>query len=133
MNPQTPPKFPLNGSLTIAEIVGEPSAAVSSRLGKQTIMDIGARYRQIAALKPGSSSKRAKKMIDGLIERLLTGESITFVTLHQHMPAISTLWYWCCKDEWLDSEIKWAQAMGQQLVKDLTLKIAAGGTFSAGV
>ena len=122
----------LDGTRSIAEMVPAPCRGGDLGLGKQAIKDVGARYRQIVGLKPGGSSIRTVEMIDELIQRLLLGESATSISCDTHMPALSTLWYWCRADPKLDSEIKWAQTLGQRLLIDITQDIAAGGTFSTG-
>lgn len=137
MHDDTPHKHPksvegLDGSLTIAEIVPSLSSNAQMVLGKQSIKDIGARYRQIIGLKPGSSSIRTVEMIEEMVERLILGESMTSILVSPHMPAPRTIWGWCRDDPALDEEVKWATAMGQRLLKDVTTDIAAGGIFSTG-
>lgn len=132
--PQTAPlptKPTLNGSLSVADLV-ETNPIVAATLGKQTIKDAGRRLAQIRGLKPGSSSKRTPQVIDELLTRLNNGETITSITLDEHMPAPQTLWNWCDADEKLDNAIKRAQSMGQRTLADLRLNIAAGGEFSTG-
>jgi len=131
MNAKTPSKPSLDGSLTVEDLSKMSPPAVSA-MGKQAIRDIGARYRQIVGLKPGSSSIRTPEMITELLERLIMGESVTSICCSDHMPALTTLWYWCRADEKLDDDYKWAQAMGQRTLKDLEVDIASGGVFSTG-
>jgi hypothetical protein len=110
----------------------DPALIDQRKLGKVIIKDIGARYRQIVGLKPGSSSIRTDEMIEEILERLIMGESMASILISEHLPAPRTMWNWCRDDEKLDQDIKWAQAMGQRMLKDITPDIAAGGVFSTG-
>lgn len=131
MTRRTPPIPPLTGSLTVADIAAMAPAQVAT-MGKLAIKDVGARYRQIVGLKPGSSSIRTPEMIEEILERLIMGQSVASITCLDHMPAVTTLYYWSRDDEKLDADLKWAQAMGQRTLKDLQMDIAAGGMFSTG-
>lgn len=131
MSAPKPPLPPFTGSLTVADISKMAPATVSG-MGKQAIKDIGSRYRQIVGLKPGSTSIRTPEMIEEILERLLMGASLAAITCLEHMPAVTTLYYWQRDDPKLDADIKWAQAMGQRTLKDLQMDIAANGDFSTG-
>lgn len=127
-----PPNLPLDGSLSIGEMLPDPSAIDGRKLGKQMIKDIGARYRQIQGLKPGSTSIRTPEAIEEIIERLKMGETLSSILLDYHLPKTSTFWNWCQADDVLNDRVKEAQAIGQRALKDLVLDIAAGGSFSTG-
>ncbi len=138
MNHSDPPLQPApalagaDGTRSIAEIAEAHPGVPMVKLGKETIKDAGRRLAQIQGLKPGSSSIRSPEMIEEILTRLSIGETLTSITCDTTMPAISTLWGWCDKDEDLANAIKRAQAKGQRTLADLRLDIAAGGTFSTG-
>ncbi|MDF0540754.1 hypothetical protein PX699_00225 [Sphingobium sp. H39-3-25] len=121
----------LNGSLTVAEIVSANPLKLAA-IGKTAIQDLGSRLRQMAALKPGSSSIRTSVMIDEIIERLMGGETMTSITTDPRMPSSSTIWNWCKGDAALDRDVKEAQAIGQRALADMRMNIAMGGEFSTG-
>lgn len=125
------PTTPLTGALTVAEIV-QNNPLKMAQMGKTCIADLGARLRQIAALKPGGSSIRTVEMIDSLLDRLMSGETITSILTDPAMPGVSTFWGWCQKDSDLDRRVKEAQAIGQRTLADMRMNIAAGGEFSTG-
>ena len=126
-----PSNPPLTGTFTVAEIVTDNPIALA-RMGKTAIKDLGARLRQIASLKPGSSSIRTVEMIDEMVERLMGGETMTSISTDPRMPASSTVWTWCQADADLDNRLKQAQAIGQRTLADIRLNIAAGGECSTG-
>lgn len=137
-SPSTPPKRDVatlqatDGTKTVAEIVEAHAGVPMIALGKETIFDIGKRLAQISGLKPGRSSIRTPEMIDEILERLANGQTLTTITSDPHMPAHSTFWYWCDADADLASKVKAAQAVGQRVLADARLDIAAGGLFSTG-
>ena len=122
---------PLSGALTVAEIVKDNPIKLA-QLGKTAIADLGARLRQIAALKPGGSSIRTNEMIDSMMDRLMAGETMTSILTDPLMPGVSTFWGWCKRDADLDRRVKEAQAIGQRTLADMRMNIAAGGEFSTG-
>jgi hypothetical protein len=125
------PKAPLTGALTVLEVHGDNPIKLAS-MGKTAIQDLGARLRQIASLKPGSSSIRTAEMVDEMVERLMGGETMTSITTDPRMPSSSTVWNWCQADVGLDNRLKQAQAIGQRTLADMRMNIAAGGEFSTG-
>lgn len=129
---EKPPLAGANGALTIGQMLPDPASIDGRKLGKVIIHDIGQRYRQIIGLKPGSSSIRTVEMIEEILERLVLGEGMASILLDPNLPAPRTLWGWCRDDLKLDDDIKWARAMGQRMLKDITPDIASGGVFSTG-
>lgn len=126
------PDKKLDGSLTVKELVDQHPGVPAVAMGKQYIKDIGARMAQIAGLKPGSSSIRSPQMIDEIVRRLQSGESMLSILCDPHMPSTSTMWNWREADPDLDARVRKAQAQGQHFLADARLDIAAGGPLSSG-
>ncbi|MBD8734908.1 terminase small subunit-like protein [Sphingomonas sp. CFBP 13706] len=125
-----------DGTRTFAEISAESIGTGNGRdlqtLGRQTVTDMATRLRMLHNLKPGSSSIRTPAMIDEILDRLKSGQSVTVICLDDHMPAHSTFYNWCDKDDWLDEQRIRAQAIGQRTLADLRIMIAQGGDWSTG-
>lgn len=130
--PDDAPLSLLDGSRTIEELTLDKTRGELSELGKRTIKDLGNRMRQIAGLKPGSTSIRTSAMIDEIIERLEYGETLASIHVDSHMPAVGTLHNWRSADPDLDARITLAEQRGQNILADLRMDIALGGHFSTG-
>ncbi|RYF45691.1 MAG: hypothetical protein EOO38_15565, partial [Cytophagaceae bacterium] len=125
------PSEPRTGTLTIAEIAEADPASVAL-MGKAYIQNSGARYKQISGLKPGSKSIRTPQLEEEVFDRLMMGETLAWIMLDQHMPAISTWYSWAYADPELARKYEWALAMGQRTRKDFNHDVAEGGALSSG-
>ncbi|THD35693.1 MAG: hypothetical protein E7773_10120 [Sphingomonas sp.] len=125
-----------DGTRSLAEIADAADGVTNPiqmvALGKQAIRDIGKRLAQIQGLKPGGTSIRTAEIVEEIIERLKTGETLTSITCDPRMPSQSALWNWRDADEELEDRIVRAQAKGQHTLADARLDIALGGPTSTG-
>ncbi|WP_146037214.1 hypothetical protein [Novosphingobium guangzhouense] len=100
--------------------------------GKRVVRDLVARLRQLEGLKAAWVSIRTPEMIEEILSRLVTGETLTSITHDEHMPGHQTLHNWRRKDPQLDEDIRSAMAYGQHVLADLRLDMALGGVTSTG-
>jgi hypothetical protein len=99
---------------------------------KRLVRDIGSRLREIANLKPGSSTIRTPAMIAEIIDRLRSGETLLSITCDPHICSHATIHNWMDVDADLDASVQKAREIGAQVIFDARMDVALAGAFSTG-
>lgn len=118
-----------------SEVIQSARALVptNSRPPMNTILaDIGRQMREAAGKKLPTASIRTPEVIDEIVMRLSSGETMASIHLDPTMPSPVTLWRWERDDPDLSDIIDWARQRGQHPLYDAMLDISMGGSLSTG-
>lgn len=88
--------------------------------------------RQVTKAKVGQPTKRSKKVVDEILNRIADGESLLAICQDAHLPGYSTFNRWCREDPVLDEQVLEAYRWHARTIDDMIDDMLAGGPTSCG-